>query len=423
MNNELDEICISVIMPMRNVPSTILTKCIDSIVNQTFKKYELICIDDCSDSIDILSFFDKYNFDNFLLIRNDNVLGAANSRNIGLKCAKCDYVIFLDADDIFAPNMFESLYAEIIDKDSDMVVCGYTDFSQDGNNILLGDIHMPDMSVFINKSDVRWLSSILCVPWNRLCKRSFLVSENISFQSLSSGNDIYFNFMTAFCASKISVVSKSLILYRCGSLFQISSSRNPINYLLAVEKVKNDISSKECYKDEYLAMLNYSLLLLVIYDFSKKLKDDIKEEAYLIFRDYFKNSNIIVNNNYFKKKMIQFNNCDYTWIELVNKFELQFDMHSKELVSKLKQYTGRIVLWGIGERGKAFVSWCNKHNIKVDKIYDRSQISIGDIEGCNFDYLKSYEDLIAASNDSIFDIAMKECIKGHIINLESYSEY
>lgn len=100
---------VSVIIPLYKVEEY-LRECLDSVVNQTMKDIEIICVDDGSPdrSADIAAeYVEKY--DNFKLIRKENG-GLSSARNSGLDAATGEYVYFLDSDDYVAANMFESLY-------------------------------------------------------------------------------------------------------------------------------------------------------------------------------------------------------------------------------------------------------------------------------------------------------------------------
>ena len=91
---------ISIIIPVYNA-SKYLKETIMSVVNQSFKDFEIICIDDGSldNSLEILNeLSDNYNYVKILKQFNQ---GAGKARNYGLDEAKGDYVAFLDADDIY----------------------------------------------------------------------------------------------------------------------------------------------------------------------------------------------------------------------------------------------------------------------------------------------------------------------------------
>ena len=102
---------ISVIMPTYNSES-FLRESIDSILNQTFKDFELIVIDDCStdSSLKIIKEY-KRKDNRIFFLKNDKNLGHNKTRNKGLKIAKGKYIAILDSDDISLEKRLEIQYA------------------------------------------------------------------------------------------------------------------------------------------------------------------------------------------------------------------------------------------------------------------------------------------------------------------------
>ncbi len=97
---------ISIILPNFN-SSKFLEKTINSIVNQTFKNWKLIIIDDCSDfeTIKILKKYEK--FEKIKITYLEKNKGAAYCRNLALKSSKSDYVAFIDSDDLWISEKLE----------------------------------------------------------------------------------------------------------------------------------------------------------------------------------------------------------------------------------------------------------------------------------------------------------------------------
>lgn len=96
---------ISVVMPVYN-SEKYLRESIESILNQTFRDFELIIIDDCStdNSIKIV---ESYNDKRIKIFQNEKNIGTVKTRNIGLKKAKGKYIAVMDSDDISLPDRFD----------------------------------------------------------------------------------------------------------------------------------------------------------------------------------------------------------------------------------------------------------------------------------------------------------------------------
>jgi glycosyltransferase involved in cell wall biosynthesis len=112
---------ISIIIPTYNVEQY-LHKCMDSVINQTLKDIEIICINDGSpdNSLEILQKYKK--LDNRIILIDQKNGGLSYARNIGLKKATAPYILFVDSDDWLENNSCEILYNAIIANDCDLVI-------------------------------------------------------------------------------------------------------------------------------------------------------------------------------------------------------------------------------------------------------------------------------------------------------------
>jgi len=122
---------ISIIVPVYKVRDYII-RCMDSLINQTFKNFEIIIINDETpdDSIDLIQ--EKYN-DSRIKIFNKKNGGAASARNYGVKKARGDYLFFVDPDDFIELNTLELMYQAAINNYSDLVFCDYYKYYNENN--------------------------------------------------------------------------------------------------------------------------------------------------------------------------------------------------------------------------------------------------------------------------------------------------
>ena len=134
---------ISVIIPVYNVDRDILDKCINSIINQTYKNLEIIMIDDgsvleCAEECDRLAEADS----RIVLVHQENK-GISGATNAGINIAKGKYIGFSDCDDFMDPEMFEILYKNLIENDVDISMVGYKTVYPDGK-VKLRDYYKQD---------------------------------------------------------------------------------------------------------------------------------------------------------------------------------------------------------------------------------------------------------------------------------------
>lgn len=126
---------ISVIIPTYN-RGYIISKAIDSILNQTYNNLELIIVDDCSDD-DTKKIVKSYNDSRIKYYKLKKRSGACKARNFGVSKAKGLYVCFNDSDDVYLENKIEEQYNNIIKNKSDMDICKINVYSKDGCELLL----------------------------------------------------------------------------------------------------------------------------------------------------------------------------------------------------------------------------------------------------------------------------------------------
>lgn len=121
---------ISVIIPCYNVQEY-LEECLDSVINQTFRDIEIICINDGSTD-NTLNILEKYakDDDRIRIINQDNS-GLSVSRNVGLDAANGKYICFIDSDDYFDLNAFREIYDLSEEKSLDFLIFKLINFDDD----------------------------------------------------------------------------------------------------------------------------------------------------------------------------------------------------------------------------------------------------------------------------------------------------
>ena len=112
---------VSVIIPVFNVESY-LSKCLESVLNQTLTDIEIICIEDCStdNSTNILIDYAKID-DRIITIFNEENHGLSYNRNKGINAASGEYLLFLDSDDYLELDSLEFLYKEAVKNSLDVL--------------------------------------------------------------------------------------------------------------------------------------------------------------------------------------------------------------------------------------------------------------------------------------------------------------
>lgn len=190
---------ISIIIPVYKVEKY-LHQCINSILKQKFKEYEIILIDDGSpDSCP--SICDEYAKKNerIKVVHQENS-GVSNARNTGLKIAKGDFIMFLDGDDIMTEESLIKVYELIKEKNSDLFIFAYNELYSENELKHISIIDTKEETITINnKKDYYKIldltKTVIFQVWGKVFNRSIIINNEIFFdESLISAEDCDFFF-------------------------------------------------------------------------------------------------------------------------------------------------------------------------------------------------------------------------------------
>lgn len=244
---------ISIIMPVYNA-GNYLRESMDSLLNQEYKNYEIICINDGSndDSLQILNEYVR--IDNRIQVITKEHTNAGDSRNIGLNKARGKYVIFLDADDIFEKEMLKVVYEKAESESAEIVVFSGDNFLSDTgerimNSGLLRSNMVPNQAFCLNDYKGR-ISFTSTAPWNKLFLKSFIEENKLEFQSINSANDLYFVTLALLVSNRIAVCDNCLIHYRVNNKnsLQGSSNKSPYDGTSALLKLYDELNKRNIYE-------------------------------------------------------------------------------------------------------------------------------------------------------------------------------
>lgn len=208
---------VSVLIPVYNVEKY-LSKCLESILAQTYKNIEIIIINDGStdSSLDIANFYaDTYN--SVHVFSFDNA-GISTTRNRALERATGDYYIFVDSDDYLNSRMIENLVHCAISTNSDIVTCGYSiDFK--GFSIPVSPLKKKTLDTLSALRALSQNKGINNYPWGKLYSASCF--KNVHFPDEKKGfEDTYTVFKAIYNAKRVSILPYCYYHYvkRKGSL-------------------------------------------------------------------------------------------------------------------------------------------------------------------------------------------------------------
>ncbi len=241
---------VSVVVPVYNVEKYI-KQCIESLLNQTLKDIEIICVDDGStdNSLHILNELTQK--DSRIKIFTQQNKGAGAARNLGISKANGEYLYFLDSDDFTDINLLKEAYEKI--KANNAQICIFKNNEYDTQNNEFKPCKWCRKSNFKNIFKLTDYStnffSLFNVPaFTKLYSSKFIKENNIFFQEIKTCNDVFFNFYTLSTAERITFLNKTLVSYRTNQSSNLSANRNKY-----IENVKNAFSHlEECLKEKNL---------------------------------------------------------------------------------------------------------------------------------------------------------------------------
>lgn len=268
---------VSIIVPVYQVEEY-LCQCIDSILAQTFKDFELILVDDGSkDRSGMIC--DRYALmdDRILAIHKDNG-GLSDARNVGINKANGKYIMFVDSDDYISEFMLERLYMNMKSQDADIVACNFTYFFEEDQKKNFSTCAKYEIltaqEIFLYRKNERNYG-VWTVAWNKLYKKG--IFNNVCFRCGKYHEDEFF--ANEIYQKNIQVVMIADCLYyyrqRKNSIMSIINPQKEIDRIEAYQErmqiyMENNIAWNETYK-----VLIYSLEYL---SECKKIKLDTKQK-------------------------------------------------------------------------------------------------------------------------------------------------
>ena len=257
----------------------------------------MIIIDDASDNECTLALLEKYRLrDNRVsVIHLKENSGAGACRNLGLQLACGDFLLFLDSDDFFEPNLLSSMYEVITKTESDLVICGSEGFdvrykrkvSLEGSSLSYGIIGDGEV-VSPKQINEKVFQLTTGWAWDKMYKTSFIRSNGLEFQAIPSSNDGFFTYISFIKAERIATISKSLIVHNTGIDTSIEATRESsmmcaFKMFFSVYDELKKIGSYDLYKRSFLNRFSEYMVWSISCDFSykqwKKMYTYLKEVA------------------------------------------------------------------------------------------------------------------------------------------------
>lgn len=197
---------VSVIVPIYNEEKN-LKRCIESLINQTYKNLEIILINDGSTD-NSKKIIDSYKDKRIVAIHKKNT-GIGDTRNTGIAKSTGDYIMFVDSDDYIELNYVEVLLKSLNENKADLAISNY--YLDTPNKTY--EIDLKNLGITSIKEDEDLLCKINLSPWNKLYKKDLIINNNNKFPYKVKYEDVPFVVEAVIKASKISFVPNYLYHY------------------------------------------------------------------------------------------------------------------------------------------------------------------------------------------------------------------
>jgi glycosyltransferase involved in cell wall biosynthesis len=207
---------VSVIVPFYNVEKY-LSKCLDSVINQTLKEIEIICINDGSTDTSLKIALDCAEKDSRIRVISQNNRGVSVARNVGIHIATGEYVYYLDGDDYLELDALEELYHRAKDDNLDIVYFDAVSFKSKNDkleNTLSDDYYIRKHDYSRVYTGLEYIEDLeknneyRVTPCLQMIKNNYLQKYNFKFYEGIIHEDNLYTFSTLIKAERVSHISK-----------------------------------------------------------------------------------------------------------------------------------------------------------------------------------------------------------------------
>ena len=432
---------VSIVVPVYNAEKY-LHQCIESILNQSYKHIELICVDDGSTdtSADIIKIYTENDKRVTLFSQENSYAGVA--RNNGMKLATGKYIMFLDADDYFDTKLIETMCEKAEKSNLDITVCDsriYDEqhgFMREAKTNKKQLMHSKD---FFSPEDISDNIFQMTAGWDKLYRLDFVRQNDITFQNTRVANDERFVDVAYALAKRIGYVDQILITHRGNVKGSLEYTRHN-SWQCAIEMLrglKTQLVQRNLYDRYKRSFCNRAGEYLIWYadtfndlnslkDFLAFIKDEVIDDFDLIghdvsyfYEEYYYSQIENISRNYFEAYLCeQIRHQRAVMEKLRNGFYI-YENHIRvleEIVQGQKSHIEdlnigkrwtmpqgipkgtKIIVYGFGDVGKDYCAEIIRYNeykliMAVDRDYQKYSDafvkvgSVEDISQVEFDYI------------------------------------
>ena len=280
----MEKIILSIIVPIYNIENYI-EKCVESILSQKCKDYELILVNDGSTD-NSLTIINKYKINNNIKILTKENGGLSSARNYGIKHAEGKYLMFIDGDDfLYDDECLTKIVNSIKEEDSEVIQYKMVQYFTPKNKY----IFLPDLieSKSNNKlkvlKELNYSSQISVSACDKVIKRKIIMENNLFFEDGLLSEDVLWSLKIYMHIKRIRLLNENIYVYRQqrqGSITTSKSNKNANDLYLIIKYWMNYEYKSEETKKLYYNIISYWYLILRVKftkkNYSKEMNDYFK---------------------------------------------------------------------------------------------------------------------------------------------------
>ena len=203
---------LSIIIPVYNV-EPYLRQCLDSVVNQSLRDIQVICVNDGSTDGSLAILREYETRDSRIEIIDKPNGGQSSARNAGIERVRGKYLYFLDSDDWITPTLCEKTYYRLESTGADVVLFFYHEVPEKGQESRLSN-PLSYCRHSVTRPQAHNLFEFFCVPWNRVIRTSFFRSLGVQFPEKFLPEDLYLHWILLVNNPHVELILEKLYHYR-----------------------------------------------------------------------------------------------------------------------------------------------------------------------------------------------------------------
>lgn len=274
---------ISIIVPIYNVEKY-LSRCLDSLLSQSFQDIEVIAVNDGStdSSLHILNHYAGSD-DRIMVIDKENG-GVSSARNAGIAAAYGEYIGFVDPDDWIDKNMYERMYQTALTEKADIVMCSY--IREFGSHSKIKEFYLPKKISYCNDDVQTNIMRRLVGPlneevgnpelldawgtvWSKLYKAELIKKNELSFTDLTeigTNEDTLFNIQAFYYADSFIFLNQPFYHYWRVNETSVTSGYKPNlrNQWFKLYNIIEDFLTQKGLGEDYYKALNNRICLNIL---------------------------------------------------------------------------------------------------------------------------------------------------------------